>query len=185
MWYTIMVTAWIGESHLLKWQKSSIAQNYIELPHFIMRHRQAVRQRTLTPPSQVRLLLAQLDKTPHGCLEHQVSMRGFFVSGFRRIKKRAFRHVRMDGTHTGKLSAESVRAALRRVRGSALNFVEKGDTRGEGFLSCAAGRNGSPLERGAFATRWKRAFPLGESPFGLPWKLAADQSSSSAPVYSW
>src|SRR5699024_3147332 len=25
----------------------------------------------------------------------------------------------------------------------------------------------------------------GESPFGLPWKLAADQSSSSAPVYSW
>src|SRR5699024_8333547 len=33
-----------------------------------------------------------------------------------------------------------------RVRGSALNFVEKGDTRGEGFLSCAAGRNGSPLE---------------------------------------
>ena len=87
MWYTIMVTAWIGESHLLKWQKSSIAQNYIELPHFIMRHRQAVRQRTLTPPSQVRLLLAQLDKTPHGCLEHQVSMRGFFVSAFRRIKK--------------------------------------------------------------------------------------------------
>ena len=55
-----------------------------------MRHRQAVRQRTLTPPSQVRLLLAQLDKTPHGCLEHQVSMRGFFVSAFRRIKKRAF-----------------------------------------------------------------------------------------------
>src|SRR5699024_3191515 len=52
-----------------------------------MRHRQAVRQRTLTPPSQVRLLLAQLDKTPHGCLEHQVSMRGFFVSAFRRIKK--------------------------------------------------------------------------------------------------
>src|SRR5699024_880152 len=147
-----------------------------------MRHRQAVRQRTLTPPSQVRLLLAQLDKTPHGCLEHQVSMRGFFVSAFRRIKKGSSllgkvllqtvkkvpssRHVRMDGTHTGKLSAESVRAALRRVRGSALNFVEKGDTRGEGFLSCAAGRNGSPLERGAFATRWKRAFPLGESPFG-------------------
>src|SRR5699024_5139308 len=32
----------------------------------------------------------------------------------------------MDGTHTGKLSVESVRAALRRVRGSALNFVEKG-----------------------------------------------------------
>src|SRR5699024_10588915 len=63
------------------------------------------------------------------------------------------RHVRMDGTHTGKLSAESVRAALRRVRGSALNFVEKGDTRGEGFLTCAAGRNGSPLERVAFATR--------------------------------
>lgn len=66
---------------------------------------------------RVRLLLAQLNKTPHGCLEHQVSMRGFFVSAFRRIKK------------------------------------------------------GPSL--------W------GESPFGLPWKLAADQSSSSAPVYSW
>src|SRR5699024_9440029 len=35
------------------------------------------------------------------------------------------RHVRMDGTHTGKLSAESVRAALRRVRGSVLNFVPR------------------------------------------------------------
>ena len=31
----------------------------------------------------------------------------------------------MDGTHTGKLSAESVRAALRRVHGSALNFVPR------------------------------------------------------------
>src|SRR5699024_9744086 len=31
----------------------------------------------------------------------------------------------MDGTHTGKLSAESVRAALRRVRGSVLNFVPR------------------------------------------------------------
>ena len=31
----------------------------------------------------------------------------------------------MDGTHTGKFSAESVRAALRRVRGSALNFVPR------------------------------------------------------------
>ena len=31
----------------------------------------------------------------------------------------------MVGTHTGKLSAESVRAALRRVRGSALNFVPR------------------------------------------------------------
>jgi len=35
----------------------------------------------------------------------------------------------MDGTHTGKLSAESVRAALRRVRGSALNFVPRGQLR--------------------------------------------------------
>ena len=63
------------------------------------------------------------------------------------------RHVRMDGTQPGKLSAESVRGPLGRVRGSALNFVQKGDTRGEGFLTCAAGRKGSPLERGAFATR--------------------------------
>ena len=88
MWYTIMVTTWIGESHLLKWQKSSIAQNYIELPHFIMRHRQAVRQGTLTPPSQVRLLLAQLDKSPHGCLKNQVSMRGFaFAACLQAIRK--------------------------------------------------------------------------------------------------
>ena len=65
----------------------------------------------------------------------------------------AGRHVRTAGTHTGKLSAESVRGLLGRVRGSALNFVQKGDTRGEGFLTCAAGRKGSPLERGAFATR--------------------------------
>src|SRR5699024_2831781 len=35
------------------------------------------------------------------------------------------RHARTVGTHTGKLSAESVRAALRRVRGSALNFVPR------------------------------------------------------------
>ena len=32
-----------------------------------MRHRQAVRQGTLTPPSQVRLLLAQLKKARTGC----------------------------------------------------------------------------------------------------------------------
>ena len=38
-----------------------------------MRHRQAVRQGTLTPPSQVRLLLAQLEKTPHGCWKIQCS----------------------------------------------------------------------------------------------------------------
>src|SRR5699024_1374314 len=36
------------------------------------------------------------------------------------------RHVRMDGTHTGKFAAESVRAALRRVHGSAANFVTRG-----------------------------------------------------------
>src|SRR5699024_7223878 len=47
-------------------------------------------------------------------------------SGPHTVKKvPSSRHVRMDGTHTGKLSAESVRAALRRVRGSALNFVPR------------------------------------------------------------
>ena len=57
----------------------------------------------------------------------------FFRSAFRPGPRRlqtakkvpSSRHVRMDGTHTGKLSAESVRAALRRVRGSALNFVPR------------------------------------------------------------
>src|SRR5699024_10784063 len=35
------------------------------------------------------------------------------------------RHARTVGTHTGKFGAESVRAALRRVRGSAPNFVPR------------------------------------------------------------
>src|SRR5699024_9517930 len=43
------------------------------------------------------------------------------------------RHVRMDGTHTGKFSTESVRAALRRVRGSVLNFVPRGILGGRNF----------------------------------------------------
>ena len=63
------------------------------------------------------------------------------------------RHVRMDGTHTGKFGAESVRAALRRVRGSAPNFVPRGILGGRNFCPAYAGRNGFPLKRGAFATR--------------------------------
>src|SRR5699024_10403275 len=57
------------------------------------------------------------------------------------------RHARTVGTHTGKLSAESVRAALRRVRGSALNFVPRGIPGGRNFCPAYAGRNGFPLER--------------------------------------
>src|SRR5699024_7343232 len=57
------------------------------------------------------------------------------------------RHVRMDGTHTGKLSAESVRAAVRRVGGSALNLVPRGIPGGRNFCPAYAGRNGFPLER--------------------------------------
>ena len=91
MWYTIMVTAWRGESYLLNRQKSPIAQNYIELPHFIMRHRQAVRQRTLTPPSQVRLLLAQLEAPARA--PERASARGLFCvrcagSSLRRGRRR-------------------------------------------------------------------------------------------------
>src|SRR5699024_11234903 len=59
----------------------------------------------------------------------------------------------MDGTHTGKFGAESVRAALRRVRGSAPNFVPRGIPGGRNFCPAHAGRNGFPLERVAFATR--------------------------------
>ena len=54
----------------------------------------------------------------------------------------------------------------KRSRGSGLPFASPlrraqqkqgtATTRGKEFLSCAAGRNGSPLERGAFATRWGR-----------------------------
>src|SRR5699024_10762727 len=68
------------------------------------------------------------------------------------------RHVRMDGTHTGKFGAESVRAALRRVHGSALNFVPRGIPGGKNFCRATARRNGFPLERGAFATRWNAPF---------------------------
>ncbi len=67
------------------------------------------------------------------------------------------RHVRMDGTPTGKFGAESVRAALRRVRGSAPNFVPRGIPGGRNFCPAYAGRNGFPLERVAFATRCKTA----------------------------
>ena len=52
------------KSPLLKEEKSPVVQKRIELSYFMMRHRQAVRQGTLTPPSQVRLLLAQLEKPP-------------------------------------------------------------------------------------------------------------------------
>src|SRR5699024_9594214 len=67
------------------------------------------------------------------------------------------RHARTVGTPTGKLSAESVRAALRRVRGSALNFVPRGIPGGRNFCPAYGGRNGFPLERVAFVTRCKTA----------------------------
>src|SRR5699024_9922749 len=58
------------------------------------------------------------------------SPEGLSLRGFQSVKNvPSSRHVRMDGTPTGKLSAESVRAALRRVRGSALNFVPRGQPR--------------------------------------------------------
>src|SRR5699024_8443987 len=63
------------------------------------------------------------------------------------------RHVRTVGTHTGKFGAESVRAALRRVRGSAPNFVPRGILGGRNFCRATARRNGSPLKRVAKATR--------------------------------
>src|SRR5699024_8389863 len=50
----------------------------------------------------------------------------------------------MDGTHTGKFSAESVRAALRRVRGSALNFVPRGIPGGRNFCPAQQAEMGSP-----------------------------------------
>ena len=39
------------------------------------------------------------------------------------------------------------------MRGSALNFVPRGIPGGRNFCPAYAGRNGFPLERGAFATR--------------------------------
>ena len=54
---------------------------------------------------------------------------------------------RMDGTHTGKFGAESVRAALRRCARFSAKFCPQGDTRGRNFCPATAGRNGFPLER--------------------------------------
>ena len=49
--------------------KAGVASsNLVSRSNFIWRHSQAVRQRTLTPPSQVRLLLAQPSKNPHSSL---------------------------------------------------------------------------------------------------------------------
>ena len=64
------------------------------------------------------------------------------------------RHVRMDGTHTGKFGAESVRAALRRVRGSASNFVPRG-----------SGGEVRPVDEAA-SRRWRSApvFASGYAP---------------------
>ena len=122
----------------------------------------------------------------------------FFRSAFRPRPRRlqtakkvpSSRHVRMDGTHTGKLSAESVRgrkaecavqrsilsprgSRAKRVqwtkqrrrgwrsapvfasahRGAPRKSAKRKRARGKEFLSCAAGRNGFPLERVAKATR--------------------------------
>src|SRR5699024_12054994 len=54
--------------------------------------------------------------------------------------------------HTSSKRDWSQTCALPISRFSA-QFCPQGDTRGKEFLSCAAGRNGFPLERGAFATR--------------------------------
>src|SRR5699024_6610162 len=52
----------------------------------------------------------------------------------------------------GNLALGECEAARPSARRSA-KFCRQGDTRGKEFLPCAAGRNGFPLERGAFATR--------------------------------
>ena len=70
-----------------------------------------------------------------------------FVSWKNNKKVPVGRHVRTTGTHTGKFGAESVRAAPRRVRGSALNFVPRRILGGKNFCPAYAGRNGFPLER--------------------------------------
>ena len=152
MWYTIMVTAWIDESHLLKWQKSSIAQNYIELPHFIMRHRQAVRQRTLTPPSQVRLLLAQLEAPARA--PERASARGLFCvrcagSSLRRGRRRR--------------SASSIDETVSLPLGTTLRFSQAATShenrlsaRGSGereFLPRSCAQKWLSFKRGVFSTQ--------------------------------
>ena len=71
-------------------------------------------------------------------------------------------HTDLYDPHTGKFGAESVRAALRRVRGSAPNFVPRGIPGGKNFCPAYAGRNGFPLERGALR------YADGTGPAGLP-----------------
>ena len=59
----------------------------------------------------------------------------------------------------GNLALRVCEAARPSARFSA-KFCPQGDTRGKEFLSCAAGRNGFPLERVAFAT-CSKASPYG------------------------
>src|SRR5699024_9191427 len=87
------------------------------------------------------------------CYNEKVSRAGCPIQTVKNVP--SSRHVRMDGTPTGKFGAESVRAALRRVRGSAPNFVPRGIPGGRNFCPAYAGRNGFPLERVAKATRWR------------------------------
>src|SRR5699024_955598 len=75
----------------------------------------------------------------------------------------------------------------KRSRGSGLPFASPlrraqqkqgtATTRGKEFLSCAAGRNGFPLERGAFATRW-RALAPGSDFFSVGQHQAEGQSQT-------
>ena len=103
----------------------------------------------------------------------QLRLKGFFYASRTESNRAAdcrkvpsSRHVRMDGTHTGKFAAESVQAALRRVRGSAANFVPRGSggeahpvdetasRRGRSapiFASARAPRKSAKRER----SRWK------------------------------
>ena len=64
------------------------------------------------------------------------------ASGYR--KSPSSRHVRMDGTHTGKFAAESVRGPSGRVRGSAANFVPRGILGGRNFCPAQQAEMGSP-----------------------------------------
>ena len=101
------------------------------------------------------------------------------------------RHVRMNGTQPGKFGAESVRAALRRVRGSAPNFVQKGQRQ----RSASCGRNSelTLAQRSGFRKR-QRAAKIGQAQerqgerisvprmraeMGSPWRL------KSGPAPEW
>ena len=153
-----------------------------------MRHRQAVRQRTLTPPSQVRLLLAQLEAPRTG------ARKGLRAGAFLRPlcwvipAQRTAAAQRVQYRRNSELAARH-NAPVFASGHMPRKLAKRKKARGEGVSVvrlCA--EMGSPSS--VRFQHAKRAFPMVAGKallcivcLRLLWER--DQSSSSAPVYSW